>query len=74
MSRSIDDQLREQPCPTCGRHTLVLELRPRLVTRPIGTWSLAGQQDKTSAREVDWPYAVCTADDCDFAKAATRAD
>lgn len=74
MSRSIEEQLRAQPCPTCGRHTLELELRSRLVARPLGIWSLAGQQDKTSARIEGWPYAVCTAGDCDFEKAASRAN
>lgn len=70
MSRSVDEQLREQPCPTCGRHTLVL--RMLLEALPLGFHSLSGRQLKVSARE--WPYAVCSADDCDFKTRAKVAD
>lgn len=72
MDRSIDEQLRRHPCPDCGQLTLELQLRPRLEARPLGTWSLAGAQPKTSAVEVEWPYAVCTGDDCNFETAAKR--
>lgn len=68
MSESIEDQLREHPCPGCGHRTLELQLK--LVSRPIGTWSLAGQQPKTSA--VEWPYLVCTTEHCGFETAAKR--
>lgn len=74
MDRPVDEQLRAHPCPSCGRHTLVLELRPTLVARPVGTWSLAGAQDKTSAYERDWPFAVCSTDDCDFETRAQVVD
>lgn len=70
MTEPIEDQLARTPCPSCGELTLRLEVRLR--SRPPGTWSLAGQQSKTSA--VEWPYAVCSIVGCGFAKAATRAD
>jgi len=45
------------PCPACGHEFLAIE--NRLVTKPIGTFSLAGAQTKFSAYE--WPYIVCDA-------------
>lgn len=36
-------------CPDCGQ-TGGLTIGTRLVARPLGTWSLAGAQMKTSAR------------------------
>lgn len=66
---SIEDQVREVPCPTCGR--LTLRFTTKLEPRPLGTWSLAGQQPKTSA--VEWPYVVCDGDACDFEQRAKLA-
>lgn len=40
-----------KPCPDCGA-TGSLTLSTALVAKPMGTWSLAGAQLKTSAREV----------------------
>jgi DNA-directed RNA polymerase subunit RPC12/RpoP len=45
----------EQACPSCGYEFLVIE--SRLVTKPVGTFSLAGAQAKFAAYE--WPYIVC---------------
>lgn len=67
MTESIDDRLARVPCPRCGELTLRLETR--LEARPLGTWSLAGAQPKTSV--VEWPYAVCVTDDCDFERRAS---
>lgn len=47
------------PCRECGHAELRLEMRPRLISRPLGTWSLSGAQIKTSAREIQWPWCVC---------------
>lgn len=37
-----------KPCPNCGQQG-GLTIGPRLEARPLGTWSLAGAQLKTSA-------------------------
>jgi hypothetical protein len=47
------------PCKYCGSPDIWVELRPRITARPLGTWSLAGAQLKTSAIETTWPWAVC---------------
>jgi len=47
------------PCRDCGDAVLRLEYRTTLVAKPLGTWSLAGVQDKRSAVEIDWPWCVC---------------
>lgn len=53
-------------CPSCST-VGSLTLEPRLVARPLGTWSLAGQQPKTSANLI--PHIVCTVNGCEFVKA-----
>lgn len=56
-------------CPSCARvGTLTLE--DRLVALPMGTWSLAGVQDKVSAVMV--AHIVCSAEGCGFVKAPKR--
>lgn len=70
MNRPIEEQLAEVPCPRC--RNLTLRVEERLESRPLGTWSLAGYQPKTSA--TPWPYAVCTTDGCGFKKRASRVD
>lgn len=67
MTESIESRLARVPCPSCGELTLRVETR--LESRPLGTWSLAGVQLKTSART--WPYAVCASANCDFEKRAS---
>jgi hypothetical protein len=52
-------------CPGCGTIGS-LELKSRLHARPIGSFSLAGQQMKVSAVAVH--VLACTADDCEFVK------
>lgn len=42
-------------CTKCGSRLLRIEIR--LEAKPIGTWSLSGNQMKTVAEE--WPYMVC---------------
>jgi hypothetical protein len=44
------------PCGNCGT-VGQLRIEHRMVARPIGSFSLAGQQMKVSARL--WPYMVC---------------
>lgn len=36
-----------------------IEWRQELQVRPLGFFSLAGQQMKAPANYVDWPWAVC---------------
>lgn len=52
------DTLADVPCPNC--HVRALEIFTKLEARPLGTWSLAGAQDKVSA--IAWPYVRCVAD------------
>ena len=50
----------ETPCPRCGH--IGLEVGPKMRARPIGSFSLAGQQMKVSARlELRW---WCPQEDC----------
>lgn len=50
----------ETPCPSCGH--IGLEIGWRLVAKPIGTFSLAGQQTKVSAtRRLRWRCPECDA-------------
>lgn len=49
------ETLAHVPCARCGVHALELFLK--LEARPLGTWSLAGAQLKTSA--TTWPYVRC---------------
>lgn len=66
---SIEEQVAVTPCPTCGCSQL--RFTTKLVLRPLGSWSLSGNQLKTSA--VKWPYVICDNDDCDFEQAAKHA-
>lgn len=65
---SIERQVAAIPCPRCG-HTR-LRFTTKLESKPLGTWSISGNQLKTSA--VEWPYVVCDNDACDFEKRASR--
>lgn len=50
-------------CRHCGPdYSLRIEYREELEAKPVGAFSLAGQQIKFSAVKSDWPYAVC--DNC----------
>lgn len=64
----IEDEVQLHPCPTC--HQFTLRFTMKFEALPLGTWSLAGQQPKTSARE--WPYVVCDNDTCDFQQRAKQ--
>lgn len=46
-------------CNTVGK--IRIEWRERFVPKPMGTWSLAGQQMKMTGTMVNWPYAICDA-------------
>lgn len=47
-------------CKHCGpSYPLRIEYREELEAKPIGSFSLAGQQIKFSAIKREWPYAVC---------------
>lgn len=47
-------------CRYCGVTGAVrIEWRQSLVSKPLGTFSLAGVGLKTSAVEAAWPWAVC---------------
>lgn len=64
VTMSAHDQLKEIPCPQCGECTLYLG--EGLRARPIGSFSLAGQQMKFSA--VSTPVIRCKTRGCDFVK------
>lgn len=49
--------VKTTPCPACGE--VALRIETRLEARPIGSFSLAGAQLKSSAKEVPW--LVCGA-------------
>lgn len=54
----------DTPCPGCGVNALRIEMR--LISKPIGSFSLAGVAMKTVAQ--GWPYLVC--DNCKIEAAA----
>lgn len=45
-------------CTACGA-VGQLRIETRLEARPLGTWSLSGNNLKTSA--IEWPWMVCDA-------------
>lgn len=59
------------PCPRCGT-VGALKLSTVLRARPLGTWSLAGLQLKTSA--VNVPALVCSTPECGFVKLPTDSE
>jgi hypothetical protein len=54
--------LEQTPCPECGDLTLYFGMGFR--ARPLGSFSLAGMQDKVSAQEI--PVIRCRT--CEFVK------
>lgn len=58
----MSEKLKVTPCPSCGHHTLQIDLR--LTAREIGEFSLAGQQPKVSAEFLPWLY--CQRPECNF--------
>lgn len=42
-------------CKYCGSPDIWVEERPEIIAKPLGTWSLAGAQLKTSAVVTTWP-------------------
>lgn len=64
-SSGSDDKLKSIACPDCGTVGSI-KLGTTLVARPLGSWSLAGQQLKVSTRETT--ALVCTAPGCHFHK------
>ena len=66
-----DVTLEEVTCPGCGEiGDMEIEWRDTLVARPLGTFSLAGQQLKVSADWARWPWLVCLS--CGFAVKGER--
>lgn len=57
--------LSDVECPHCKKAGyLKIEIREKYHTRPIGTFSLAGNTLKVSADKVPWPVLTCKA--CGF--------
>ena len=56
------NQLDETPCPTCATVGTLVFVPEKLIAKPLGTWSLSGQQMKTSAYTA--PVLECI--NCDF--------
>jgi hypothetical protein len=52
---ALDAWAADNFCKYCGHVGLKIEWR--LEAKPLGTFSLAGQQMKVSALE--WPWAIC---------------
>lgn len=48
-----------QFCRYCGHVGLTPHWLGQLVAKDMGTWSLAGVQNKTVASLVAWPYVSC---------------
>lgn len=69
----MTDYIKNIPCPECHKEgVLRVEIRERIVARPIGTYSLAGNQLKVSANKVPWPYLACT--ECGYEEAGKPDD
>lgn len=58
----MSEKLKTTPCPTCGHHTLQIDLR--MTAKQLGEFSLAGGQMKFSAGFLPWLY--CWRPECDF--------
>lgn len=59
----VDNPFEGVECTNCGAASLRLEVREQLVSKPIGTFSLAGMQMKTSA--FTQPTYWCVCDSCE---------
>lgn len=57
--RLYAEELAENACPVCSEKAFWIDMRETLVAKPIGTFSLAGQQPKVSAIAGVWPWIVC---------------
>lgn len=66
-----EETLKTLACPDCGT-VGSLALGTRLTARPLGTWSLAGAQLKTSATEI--PVLECSTQGCGFVKLPSVGD
>lgn len=66
----LDELIADTPCPFCGQKALRLEMRESFTARPVGTWSLAGQQPKVSAYKQMWPWLVCDVSVCAYMERA----
>jgi len=62
FSPELLEAARVTPCPLCGERSLTLSYQ--LYARPIGSFSLSGNQMKFSA--VQYLIVTCSADSCDF--------
>lgn len=56
---TLEERVAATACPGCEQKALRVELRPELQARPIGSFSLAGQQMKFSAVKAQVPWLVC---------------
>lgn len=70
MSEEAKRVVAETPCPECGEKMLRLETRPKMVAKPLGSYSLSGQTTKVSVIRVQWPWLVCDNVDCEFEEQA----
>lgn len=61
----LEDWAGKITCPVCGHVGFRVEYRKRMVAKPLGTFSLAGQQDKVSAVEEEVPAIICEGAGCD---------
>lgn len=71
--KEVDDlqaQVAHVPCPICQQKTLRVERRERIIVKPLGSFSLSGQQMKFSGNKVMWPWLVCVSHGCEFEEMA----
>lgn len=52
------ERIEGMNCKHCG-NPLRIEWRDEYIAKPLGTYSIAGAQNKVVAHTVQWPWAVC---------------
>ena len=62
FSPELLEAARVTPCPLCGEKSLTLSYQ--LYAKPIGSFSLSGQQMKFSA--IRYPIVTCKTEGCEF--------
>ena len=55
----MTDDISKTPCPQCGAVELRIEWQDGLRAKPLGSFSLSGQQMKVSAIRTRVPVLLC---------------
>jgi ribosomal protein S27AE len=57
--RQMVELLADKACTECGAHAYWIDMRETMIAKPLGSFSLPGNQVKFSAMLKPWPWIVC---------------